>query len=175
MTRSEKTQAIEELKNRFSDSPYVYVTDASALTVEQVNDLRGKCYEKGIDVKVVKNTLAIKALESFDADKGYQPLMDSFVGPTTLFFADVANAPAKVIKEFRKSFEKPVLKAAYIDTDVFVGDDQVDVLASLKSKEDLLGEVISLLQSPAKNVISALKSSGGTLAGILKTLEERGE
>jgi len=174
MTRSDKSIVIDQLKEKFDGNPYFYFADSSALSVEQINKLRGLCFEKGIEVQVVKNTLAKKALESHDDEKGFAPLYDALAGPTTVFFADTANAPAKIIKEFRKSFDKPILKAAYIDTDVFIGDDQLDVLASLKSKDELLGEIITLLQSPAKNVISALKSSGGTLAGILKTLEERG-
>jgi len=174
MTRSDKSLLIDELKAKFVDNQYFYFADSSSLTVEQINKLRGLCYEKGIEVKVVKNTLAKKALEQNEEEKGFAPLYEALRGPTTVFFADTANAPAKIIKEFRKTFERPVLKAAYIDSDVFLGDDQLDVLASLKSKDELIGEVITLLQSPAKNVISALKSSGGTIAGILKTLEERG-
>lgn len=174
MTRSDKSILIEQLKDKFNDSPFFYFADSSALSVEQINQLRGLCFEKGIEVQVVKNTLAKKALEAHGEDKGFAPLYDALAGPTTVFFADTANAPAKVIKEFRKSFSKPVLKAAYIESSIFLGDEQLDALAALKSKDELLGEIITLLQSPAKNVISALKSSGGTLAGILKTLEERG-
>lgn len=175
MTRSEKTQVIEDLKVKFSESQYFYFADSSTLTVEQVNKLRRTCFEKGIEVRVVKNTLAQKAMQATgDMAENFEELYGSLVGPTTVFFADTGNAPAKVIKEFRKSFEKPVLKAAYIDSDIFIGDDQLDILATLKSKDELVGEIIGLLQSPAKNVISALKSSGGTIAGILKTLEERG-
>jgi len=175
MTRSEKSQVIEDLKVKFSESQYFYFADSSSLTVEQINKLRSTCFEKGIEVQVVKNTLAQKAMESTgDMAEGFEPLYSALAGPTTVFFADTGNAPAKVIKEFRKSFEKPVLKAAYIDSDIFLGDDQLDILSTLKSKDELVGEIIGLLQSPAKNVISALKSSGGTIAGILKTLEERG-
>ncbi len=174
MTRSEKSQVIEQLKEKFSESPFFYFADSSSLTVAQISKLRRACFEKGIEVQVVKNTLAQKAMESTgDKAASFEDLYQALKGQTTVFFADTANAPAKVIKEFRKEFKKPVLKAAYIDTDVFLGDEMLDTLASLKSKEDLIGEVITLLQSPAKNVISALKSSGGTIAGILKTLEER--
>ena len=109
-----------------------------------------------------------------DKAEAFEGMYEALKGQTTVFFADTGNAPAKVIKEFRKSFERPILKAAYIDSDVFLGDDQLDMLAALKSKDELVGDIIALLQSPAKNVISALKSSGGTIAGILKTLEERG-
>ncbi|WP_235296909.1 50S ribosomal protein L10 [Portibacter marinus] len=176
MNRTEKTAAIEELKEKFSNSDFFYLTDSSKLTVEQVNRLRGLCYAKGIEMKVVKNTLAKKALESFDEGKGYQPLMDILKGPTAFMFTDVANDPAKVIKEFRgKKGERPVLKAAYIDQDVFIGDDQIDALASLKSKEDLIGEIVTLLQSPIKNVIGSLQSGGNTIAGLVKALQERSD
>ncbi len=112
-------------------------------------------------------------MESFDESKNYAELYDILKGPTTLLFASTANLPAKVIKEFRKKDEKPLIKAAYVDTSIFVGDNQIDALISLKSKEELVGEIIGLLQSPAKNVISALKSGGNTLAGLVKTLQER--
>ncbi len=174
MTRSDKAQLIDQLKDKFVDNQYFYFADSSSLTVEQINKLRGLCFDQGIEVKVIKNTLAKKALQVNEEEKGYAPLYEALKGPTTVFFADVANAPAKVIKEFRSTFDRPILKAAYIDSDIFLGDDQLEFLAALKSKEELIGEVIGLLQSPAKNVISALKSSGGTIAGILKTLEERG-
>ncbi len=176
MTRSEKTQVIEQLKEKFSESQYFYFTDSSTLTVEQISKLRRLCFEKGIEVQVVKNTLAKKAMESIEErSASFEQMYDSLKGPTTVFFADAGNAPAKVINEFRKSFERPILKAAYIDSDIFIGDDQLSMLAALKSKDELVGDIIGLLQSPAQNVISALKSSGGTIAGILKTLQERGE
>lgn len=173
MTREDKKIAIEELKGKFEDSSFFYVTDSSSLTVEQVNKLRKLCFEKDIEIKVYKNTLIKKALEENADEKGYEPLYDALKGPTALMFSNVANAPAKLIKEFREDHDKPVLKAAYIDSDVFVGDESIDALAALKSKEDLLGEIVLLLQSPAKNVISALKSGGSTIAGLLKALEER--
>lgn len=175
MTRADKAASIEELKGKFEETSFFYLTDASTLTVEQINKFRGMCFEKDIEMKVVKNTLAIKALETFPEDRNYVGLYESLKGPTAILFTSTANVPAKVIKEFRKEAEKPVLKAAYIDTDVFVGDDQLDALASLKSKEDLIGEVITLLQSPVKNVLGALQSGGNTLSGLLKALEERGE
>ena len=176
MTRDQKTAVIEELKSKFENSQFFYVTDSSTLTVEKVNKLRGLLFEKGIEMRVVKNTLVKKALESFGEDRNYAPLYDSLAGPTALLFADVANAPARVLKEFRgDKEEKPSIKSAYIDTDVFIGDDQLEALAKLKSKDELLGEVITLLQSPAKNLISALKSGQTTVTGLLKALEERGE
>lgn len=174
MTKAEKTQLIEDLKVKFETSEYFYVTDSSFLSVEQVNNLRRKFYEKGIEMKVVKNTLVRKALEAFPEDRNFSGIYEALKGPTSILFTEVANAPAKVLKEFRESHDKPVLKAAYIDTDVFFGDDQIGVLAKLKSKEDLLAEVIGLLQSPPKTVISALQSGGQTISGLLKALEERG-
>lgn len=176
MTRTDKTAAIAELKEKFSNSSFFYLTDSSTLTVEQVNKLRGMFFEKGIEMKVVKNTLAKKALEASPEEKGYAGLYDHLKGPTAILFTDVANAPARVIKEFRgKDDEKPSIKAAYIDTAIYIGDDQLKALAALKSKEELIGEIITLLQSPAKNVISGLTGSGQKLMGLLKTLGERGE
>ncbi len=176
MTRAEKTTAIEELKDKFSNSSFFYLTDSSTLTVEQVSKLRRMCFEKGVEMKVVKNTLAKKALESAPEEKGYSALFDSLKGPTAIMFTETANVPAKIISEFRDDkLEKPSLKAAYIDSAVYVGDDQIKVLKGLKSKEELIGEIISILQSPAKTVISSLKSGGATLSGLLKALGEREE
>lgn len=174
MTRAEKAAVIEDLKVKFDSAQYFYVTDSSSLSVEKINQLRGLCYEKGIEMHVIKNTLAIKAMEGLAPEKGYEKIYDAFKGPTTVLFSEVGNVPARVIEKFRKKKgTKPGLKAAYIDTDVYFGDDQLAVLANLKSREELIGEIISLLQSPAKNVISGLKSGGSKLAGILQTLEER--
>lgn len=175
MTKAEKAAAIEGLKDKFSNVSYFYLTDASTLTVEQVNNFRRLCFEKGVEMKVVKNTLAQKALESFPEELNYDALYESLKGPTAILFTETANMPAKVLKEFRKESEKPVLKAAYIETAVYIGDDQIDPLSKLKSKEDLLADVIALLQSPAKNVIASLQSGGQTISGLLKALEERGD
>ena len=175
MTRSEKSAAIDVLKEKFENNAFFYLTDSSMLTVEQVNKLRRLCYEKGVEMKVVKNTLAIKALEAAPEEKGYAGLYEALKVPTAILFTETANVPARIIKEFRKEHEKPVLKAAYIDTSIYVGDDQIEALSTLKSKEELIGEIISLLQSPAKNVVSALKSGGSTIMGLLKALEERAE
>jgi large subunit ribosomal protein L10 len=172
MTRTEKAAAIEELKEKFENSSFFYVTDSSTLTVEQVNKLRGLLFEQGIEMKVVKNTLAKKALESAPDERNYAELFDSLKGPTALMFTEVANAPARIIKDFRKENERPLIKAAYIDSSVYVGDDQLDALAALKSKEELLGEIVGLLQSPIKNVLGSLQSGGNTIMGLLKALEE---
>ena len=177
MTRDQKVAVVEELKEKFDQNAFFYITDSSTLTVEKINKLRGLCYEKGVEMRVVKNTLAIKALEAASEDKNYGDLVQALKGPTALMFSEVANVPARLIEDFRKDDggERPILKAAYIDTAVYIGDDRLKELAKLKSKEELIGEVIGLLQSPAKNVISALNSSGQTIMGLLKALEERGE
>lgn len=173
MNKQQKTALIADLKEKFSKCNFFYITDSSTLTVEKVNELRGLCFENDIEMKVLKNTLVRKALEENAEEKGYEPLYEALKGPTAIMFTETANVPAKVIKEFRKSNERPILKAAYIDSDVFIGDDQVDTLAALKSKEDLLGEIVVLLQSPIKNVLGSLQSGGNTIAGLVKALQER--
>ncbi len=175
MTKTEKTAAIEALKEKLETATSFYLTDSSTLTVAQINKLRKLCFESGVEMHVVKNTLARKAMDSFSEDRNYAALYEALHGPTTIMFSESAKAPAKLIKDFRKSFERPLLKAAYVDSSVFIGDDQVEVLLKLKSKEELIGEVVMLLQSPARNVISALLSGGQTIAGLVKALEERGE
>ncbi|MDX1477941.1 MAG: 50S ribosomal protein L10 [Saprospiraceae bacterium] len=175
MTKQEKVATIEELQNKFAEHEFFYVTDSSTLSVEEVNKLRRLCFENGIEMRVVKNTLARKALEAAADEKGYEPLYDILKGPTAIMFTETSNAPAKTIKQFREDYDRPLLKAAYIDTDVYIGDDQLETLVKLKSKEELIGEVIGLLQSPMKNLISALQSGGNTLSGLLKALEERTE
>lgn len=173
MTRTEKVAQVEALKEKFSNTDFFYVTDASTLTVEQVNKLRGMLFEKGIEMQVVKNTLARKALEALPEENNYGELFDSLKGPTAIMFTEVANAPARVIKEFRGKEERPILKAAYIDTAIYAGDDQLGALSELKSKEELLGDLLGLLQAPIHNVMGALNSGGNTLSGLLKALEER--
>ncbi len=177
MTKNGKAEIIAELAEKFGATSVFYLTDSSTLTVEAINNLRRECFSKGVQVKVAKNTLIKRALESATADGGstYEGLYDVLKGPTTIIFSEVSNLPAKIIKEFRKSNEKPVLKAAFIDNEVYIGDEQLEFLSSLKSKDELIADVLALLQSPAKNVVSALQSSGGKLAGILKTLSEREE
>ncbi len=175
MTRAEKREMVELLKDKFEHSDNIYVVDSSELTVEVVNSIRRKCHENDIEMRVVKNTLAVKALEQIESKEGLEPLKDIFVGPSTIMLTKVANVPAKMIKELRKEFDKPVLKAAYIDSAMYVGDDMLDMLASLKSKEELIGDIILLLQSPAKTVISSLQSGQQTIAGLVKALQERPE
>lgn len=175
MTREEKAVVIEELVQKFSDNSHFYITDASGMSVADTNALRRLCFEKGIEYRVFKNTLIQKALERMDAD--YTPFNESVLKGFSgvMFSAENANAPAKLIKEFRKKSggESPMLKGASIDTDLFIGEENLNTLSNLKSKAELIGEIIGLLQSPAKNVISGLQGAGGKLAGILKTLSER--
>lgn len=173
MTKAEKTQMIAELSEKFANSDYFYLTDFISLTVEQVNNFRRLCFENDVEFKVVKNTLIKKALEKHAEEKGFDALYEALKGSTAIMFAETGNLPAKLITEFRKKNEKPLLKAAYIDTAVYMGDDQLDTLKSIKSKEELIGDIIVLLQSPAKNVIGSLNSGGNTLSGLLKALEER--
>ena len=175
MTRDEKTQIIGELSQKFADNTHFYITDAGGLTVAEVNAFRRLCFKSGIEYRVYKNTLIRKALET-QKDVDYTPLFGTLKGFSgVLFSKEAGNLPAKVIKEFRKKLEgKPVLKAASIDSDFFIGEENLNTLSELKSKNELIGEVISLLQSPAKNVVSALLSGKNTIAGLVKTLEERG-
>lgn len=173
MNRVEKTAAIADLKEKFEQYSFFYLADASTMSVGNVNKFRRLCFEKDIKMEVVKNTLAVKALTDAPESKNYQALFSSFHGPTAILFTTNVNAPARIIEEFRKSGGRPLLKAAYIDTAVFIGDDQLEALTKLKSRDELVGEVLGLLQSPARNVISALQSGGHTIAGLVKTLEER--
>ncbi|MFN4972087.1 MAG: 50S ribosomal protein L10 [Bacteroidota bacterium] len=173
MNRDEKGAIIEQLAHQLSEHKYIYITDVSSLNAQKTSELRRAFFKDGVVMQIAKNTLIEKAIER--TDKNFGALIDTLKGNTALLFAQDSKIPAKIIKEFRKSTDKPYLKGAYIDTDIFVGDDQLEALIKLKSKNELIGEVIGLLQSPAKNVISALQSSGGKLAGIVKTLSERPE
>ena len=171
MTKTEKQASIDSLTDKFANSNFFYFTDTSGLTVEKINQLRRICFEKGIQLQVAKNTLIKKALVA--GGKFTDDLDPVLSGPTAIMFTETGNLPARVIKQFRKSDTKPALKGAYIDSAVYIGENQLEALINVKSKEELIGDLIGLLQSPAKNVISALKSSGGKLAGIVKTLQER--
>lgn len=173
MTPAQKNEAIEVLKEKFSQYNNFYITDTDALTAEQSNNLRRVCFEKNVEMKVAKNTLIHKALEQLDAER-YEGAFDSLKGVTALMFSKTAKDPAVIISTFRKDAktERPTLKAAFIDGDFFIGDDQLDILKSLKSKNELIGEIIGLLQSPAKNVISGL-NAGSKLASLIKALEEK--
>ena len=173
MTKDQKNEAIEVLKGKFNQYNNFYITNTEALSVEQISKLRRICFDKNVEMKVAKNTLIKKALEGIDEAR-YSGVFDSLNGVTALLFSENAKEPAMIISTFRteSKTEKPVLKAAFIDTDVFVGDDQLESLKTLKSKNDLIGEIIGLLQSPAKNVISGL-NAGAKLASLVKALEDR--
>ena len=171
MTREEKSLIIDDLTSQLADSNTIYLADISGLDAVKTSNLRRACFKANVKLAVVKNTLLSKAMEKSDKDFGELP--ETLKGNTSIMISEVSNAPAKVIKEFRKKSEKPILKGAYIEEAVYVGDDQLDALVDIKSKEELIGEIIGLLQSPAKNVVSALKSGGSTLSGILTTLSEK--
>jgi len=171
MTREEKSQVIEILTAQLSENPIIYLTDISGLDAGNTTNLRRACFKAGVKLAVVKNTLLAKAMKS--SDKEFGELTDILKGNTSLMFSETGNAPAKVIKEFRRKSDKPLLKGAFIEEAIYIGDDQLDKLVEIKSREELIGDIVGLLQSPAKNVISALKSSGGKLAGIVKTLSEK--
>ncbi|SFQ28851.1 50S ribosomal protein L10 [Parafilimonas terrae] len=173
MNKDQKNEVIEALKEKFNQYNNFYVTNTEALSVDQIGKLRRICFNKNVEMKVAKNTLIKKALESIDAER-YSGMFESLNGVTALMFSENPKEPALIISTFRTEgkTEKPVLKAAYIDSDVFVGNDQLETLKTLKSKNDLIGEIIGLLQSPAKNVISGL-NAGGKLASLVKALEER--
>ncbi len=173
MTKEQKNQEITDLVESLKSSEIFYLSDTSSLNAEATSQLRRECFKAGIQMRVVKNTLLRKAMERVEG-KDFSPLFESLHGNTAVMFAEVGNVPARLIKEFRKKHEKPAFKAAFIQEDCYVGADQLDVLVALKSKTELLGDIIGLLQSPAKNVISALKSNAGDkVAGLVKALEEK--
>lgn len=172
MTKEEKAVVIDNLTAQLNEYPHFYLTDIETLNAAQTALLRRKCFESEIKLVVVKNTLLEKALEK--VEKADAELVNVLEGPTSVMFAKTAKAPAVVIKEFRKTCAKPVLKAAFVEECVYVGDNNLDALCNIKSREELIGEIISLLQSPAKNVISALQANAGQkIAGLVKALEER--
>ena len=171
MTREEKSKVIEDLTAQLGDNTNIYLADISGLDAGTTSNLRRACFKAGVKLAVVKNTLLVKAMDA--SDKEFAELPEVLKGNTAIMLSETGNAPAKVIKEFRKKSEKPLLKGAFIEEAIYVGDDQLESLVNIKSREELIGDIIGLLQSPAKNVISALKSGGGTLAGIIKTLSEK--
>jgi large subunit ribosomal protein L10 len=175
MIKQKKAEVLEELRGKLDEFPFVYLADPTSMTAGLTNKLRRKCFEEGIELKVVKNKLIMKLLKEADASKNYDGLFPAFKGQTAILFSSNQKAPAKLIEDFRKenSTERPGFKGAWIDSSVFIGEDQLDTLKKLKSREELIGEVIGLLQSPAKNVIGALQSGGSKLAGLVKALEER--
>jgi large subunit ribosomal protein L10 len=172
MTREEKLQVIHDLTAVLAETNTLYLADISGLNAQTTTNLRRACFKAGVQLSVVKNTLLAKAMEASDKDFGDLPTV--LKGNTSMMTSEAANAPAKLIKEFRKkSKEKPLLKGALAEESIYIGDDQLDALVDIKSREELIGEIVGLLQSPAKNVISALQSGGQILSGIVKTLSER--
>lgn len=171
MRREEKDVIIENLAGRLNDTRHFYLTDISSLNAEETSNLRRKCFEKEVNLLVVKNTLLRKAMEKSDGD--FNDLYDVLKDSTSIMFCETGNIPAKLIKEFRKTMDRPILKAAFVEESIYVGDDQLDVLSNIKSKDELLGDLLALLQSPAKNLVSALASSGSKMVGALKTLSEK--
>ena len=171
MTREEKTIVIEDLTAKLAESAIIYLADISGLDAVATSNLRRACFKANIKLSVVKNTLLAKAMEA--SDKEFGDLTGVLKGNTSLMLSETGNAPAKLIKNFRKKSDKPLLKGAFIEEAIYVGDENLDTLVNIKSKEELIGDIIGLLQSPVKNVISGLKSGGGKLAGILKTLSEK--
>ena len=173
MTREEKSKAITEIKDVLSQNGIIYLTDISGLNSIETSNLRRLCFKSGVKLEVMKNTLLEQAMTASDKDFG--DLLETLKGNTSVMLSDVGNAPAKVIKDFRKKSEKPILKGAIIESDVYLGDEQLELLSSIKSKEEIIGEIVILLQSPVRNIISALKSSSSKLSGIIQTLSNREE
>ncbi len=171
MKRSDKLEVIEQLTNEINSYNHYYLADISSLNAEVTSELRRLCNKREVKLVVVKNTLLRKAIEN--SQKNSTELYDVLKNNTSILLSNTGNVPAKLIKEFSKKYKKPVLKGAYVEECAYVGENQLDALVDVKSKEELIGGIIALLQSPAKNVISALQSGGQTICGVLKTLEER--
>ncbi len=171
MKIEQKSQIIDQIAKDLADYSNVYVTDISGFTVETVNQLRRICFRRDVKIKVVKNTLLKRAMDKSEND--YSEIYPALVGETSIMLSNVGNLPARIIKDFRNKNSKPLLKAAYIEQATYFGDDQLDALCNVKSRDELIGDIVGLLQSPARNVISALQASGGKLAGIVKTLSEK--
>jgi large subunit ribosomal protein L10 len=172
MTKEEKQSMIDELSNSLDNNGVIYITDISELDAAATSALRRQCFAKNIKLSVVKNTLLKKAMENVKG-KDFTELYDVLPGPTAIMLSEVGNVPARVINDFRKKNNKPLLKGAFVEESIYVGDDQLGTLVDIKSKDELIGEIVGLLQSPAKNVISALNSGKSTIAGLVKTLSEK--
>jgi large subunit ribosomal protein L10 len=171
MRREEKSDIINSLADKLKEYSHFYLTDTAELNAADTSDLRRKCFENQIKLVVVKNTLLKRALEQTGLE--YGELLPVLKGSTAVMFSNNGNIPAKMIREFRKSHPKPLIKGAFVEESIYVGENLIETLASLKSKEELIGDIIALLQSPAKNVISALQSGGSTIHGVLETLSQR--
>ena len=173
MRKEDKQVLIDSILSELKACPNFYLTDVSDLNAEKTSQLRRQCFNSGVKMIVVKNALLHKAMQQMDKD--YEGLYDVLKGSTALMLCETGNAPAKLIKNFRKTSDRPILKGAYIEECCYVGDDMLDALCNIKSKNDLIADIIALLQSPMKNVISGLQSGGHKLSGILETLSERPE
>ena len=173
MRKEEKKQLIDSLTQMLDNNNNFYITDVSDLDAVKTSDLRRLCFKYGIKMQVVKNTLLRKAMDNVEKD--LEELYSTLKGNTSIMFAEAGNGPAKMIKEFRKKSERPILKGAYIEETTYLGDEQLDFLVAIKSKDELIGDIITLLQSPVKNVVSALQSGGFKLSGVLETLSQRSE
>lgn len=171
MKREDKALVIKEISEKLKQYPHFYLADIAGLDAEMTSALRRQCFKSGVELKVVKNTLLKKAFDASELD--FSEFESVLVDNTAVMFTEIANAPAKLIKDFRKTMEKPVLKAAYAEESVYIGDENLDTLTTIKSREELIGDIVLLLQSPAKTVISALQSGANTITGVLKTLEEK--
>ena len=171
MRKEDKNIIINELTEQIKNNKHFYLTDISTLDATDTSSLRRKCFEQNIKLRVVKNTLLKKALEKSEGE--FDGLYDALKESTSIMFTEVGNLPARLIKEFRKTKDRPVLKAAYVEECLYVGENQLEALVNLKSKEELIGDIILLLQSPMKNVVSSLQSGGQKITGILKTLSEK--
>ncbi len=171
MRREDKNQVIASLAEQINNANHFYVADIAGLDAADTSDLRRECYKSNVSLVVAKNTLFKRALK--ESNKDIEGMDEVFKGPTSVFFSEVGNAPAKLIKEFRKKNDRPILKGAYVEEGVYIGDDQLDTLVAIKSKDELIADIIGLLQSPVKSVLGALQSGGNTITGILKTLEEK--
>jgi len=173
MRKEEKKALIDSMSVQLANTSNLYLADISEMNAEDTSNLRRLCFKYNITMRVVKNTLLRKAMDA--ADKDFNEVYEVLKGNTAVMFTEVGNAPAKLIKEFRKKSERPILKAAYIEQMTYIGDEQLDFLVAIKSREELIADVIALLQSPVKNVLGALQSGGNKLSGILETLSEKSE
>ena len=171
MNKAEKIKVIDDLSSSLSESKNLYLTDISGLNASQTSDLRRACYKADIKLSVVKNTMLHRAIQASSKDFG--DITSVLKGNTSIMFSESGNEPAKIIKQFRKKNDKPILKAAFIEEAIYIGDNQLDILVAIKSREELIGEVVGLLKSPIQNLVSALNAGGKNLSGVLKTLSER--
>ena len=173
MKKEDKNQLIDEMVEKLKEANIFYLTDVSELNVETTGNLRRLLFKRNIQMQMMKNTLLKKAMEK--SGKDFEPFYSILTGPTSIMFSEIPNDPAKLIQEFRKKSPKPILKGAWVEETAYLGDDQLSTLVNIKSKNELIADLIALLQSPAKNVISALQSGGTNLSGIVKTLSEKPE